>query len=254
MIPRLDAPIVLVHGLFGFDKIQLGPMTIANYFPGIVEALQGAGNRVFVPALSPTAGVEERARQLKDFIRRACPYEKLHLIAHSMGGLDARYMISHLDMAPHVATLTTLGTPHRGSSFADWALAKVEWLVKPALAVLKVPHQAFYDLTSARCRAFNDATPNAPGVRYFSVAAEHDASWVSPEWKLSYSIVQTLEGPNDGVVSLLSAHFGESFDVWPGDHFSLVNWNTPRSKPAETLERWMKLIERLAAKIESSTK
>src|SRR5262245_15550641 len=96
MIPRLDAPIILVHGLFGFDKIRVGPFTVANYFPGIVESLQIAGNRVFVPSLSPTAGVAERAQQLKDFLRKACPYDRVHLIAHSMGGLDARYMISRL--------------------------------------------------------------------------------------------------------------------------------------------------------------
>jgi triacylglycerol lipase len=245
MIPRLDAPIILVHGLFGFDKVQVGSVTIANYFPGIVEALQTAGNRVFVPSLSPTAGIIDRAKQLKDFIRKSCAYDKVHLIAHSMGGLDARYMIAHLDMASQVATLTTLGTPHRGSSFADWAISKVEWLVKPALAVLNLPHQAFYDLTTVRCRAFNESTPQVPGVRYFSVAAEHDAAGVSPEWRLSHAIVNSVEGPNDGVVSLASANFGEACDIWPGDHFSLVNWSPLRAKPADTLARWQTLIERL---------
>ena len=44
MIPRLDAPIVLVHGLFGFDKITVGSFTVANYFPGILEGLQAAVN------------------------------------------------------------------------------------------------------------------------------------------------------------------------------------------------------------------
>ena len=71
--PRLEAPIVLVHGLFGFDKIQVGSVTIANYFPGILEALQAAGNRVFIPSLSPTGPVVERAGQLLDFLRPNCP-------------------------------------------------------------------------------------------------------------------------------------------------------------------------------------
>ena len=248
MIARLDIPIVLVHGLFGFDRVNLGSVTVANYFPGIVERLQDAGNRVFVPCLSPTAGVCERAAQLKDFLRRHCPYDKVHLIAHSMGGLDARYMISRLDMASQVETLTTLGTPHRGTAFADWALTKVEWLVKPALQMIKIPHDAFYDLTTLRCREFNETTPNAPGVRYYSIGAEHDGCLAGIEWLLSHAIVKEIEGPNDGVVSLVSAHFGESFDVWPGDHFSLVNWNTPRCNHADILARWKRLIERLAIK------
>ena len=39
-----------------------------------------------------------------------------------MAGLDARYMISKLGMADKVATLVTIGTPHRGSYFADWGV------------------------------------------------------------------------------------------------------------------------------------
>src|SRR5690242_7712354 len=53
-MPRLRAPIVLVHGLFGFDSLRLGPWLIAHYFQGIPEALRAAGNRVLVAALSPT--------------------------------------------------------------------------------------------------------------------------------------------------------------------------------------------------------
>src|SRR3954469_20978251 len=111
----LQAPIVLVHGLLGFDRLQVGGLTLVNYFPGVVEALQAGGSRVFAPALSPTAGIAQRAAQLRDFILRTCPHEPVHLIAHSMGGLDARYLVSRLDMADRILTLTTLGTPHRGT-------------------------------------------------------------------------------------------------------------------------------------------
>jgi triacylglycerol lipase len=41
-----------------------------------------------------------------------------YLIAHSMGGLDSRFMLSpaNLDhLAAHVASLTTISTPHHGS-------------------------------------------------------------------------------------------------------------------------------------------
>lgn len=236
---------MLVHGLFGFDRIQVGTFTVANYFPGIVEHLQLAGNRVFVPCLSPTAGVEERARQLKDFLRRTCPYERVHIVAHSMGGLDARYMISRMGMAGNVATLTTLGTPHRGTAFADWGVSKVEWLVRPTLNLLNMPHDAFYDLTAVRCRQFNAATPDAPGVRYFSVAARYDGRCGRPEWILPHSIVHAAEGPNDGVVSLASARYGEDFEIWPGDHMTLVNWTHPGGSEAETLDRWRRMLERL---------
>ena len=75
-------------------------------------------------------------------------HEPVHLFAHSMGGLDSRYMISQLDMADRVLTLTTIGTPHRGTSFADWGVDRFERIVKPILDIIGMPYQAFYDLTA----------------------------------------------------------------------------------------------------------
>jgi triacylglycerol lipase len=108
--------------------------------------------------------------------------------------------------------------------FADWGLSRLERLLKPIFNLFEIPVQAFYDLTTANCRAFNEAVPDAPGVRYFSVAGRYDALWRSPEWLLPHQIVLQAEGPNDGIVSLASATYGERCDIWEGDHLSLVNW------------------------------
>lgn len=227
MIPRLQAPVVLVHGLFGFGHVRVGGYTVATYWPGIVQALERAGNRVLVPFLSPTGGVAQRAQQLKDFLDARAPGEAVHIFAHSMGGLDARYMVSRLGMKDRVLSLTTLGTPHRGTTFADWGIRRLERLVKPVLDFLGLPAQGFYDLTTAACRAFNEAVPDTEGVRYFSIAGQYDGSLRTPEWLLPHTIVLAAEGPNDGVVSVESARWGEQLDIWEGDHFSLVNWLHP---------------------------
>jgi len=250
MIPKLRAPIALVHGLFGFDKIGVAGATLANYFPGIPDLLTEAGNRVLIPALTPTGGVSERAQQLKDFLREHSPAEPVHLIAHSMGGLDSRYMISMLDMAPMVLTLTTLGTPHRGTSFADWGIHRLARIVTPVLDLIGLPYQAFYDLTRAKCLSFNETVVDAPNVRYFSVAGQHDNSILHPEWFLSASIVSKYEGENDGIVSLESAKYGEAFDVWDGDHLALVNWRNParylRGAWNDPAPRYAAILRRLA--------
>jgi triacylglycerol lipase len=226
-LPKLRSPIILVHGLLGFDRFKLGNWTIVSNFPKIPEFLEAAGNRVFVAWLSPTGGVAERAVQLKDFVNKVSPQEPVHLLAHSMGGLDSRYLISRLDMAPRVLSLTTLGTPHRGTPFADWGIRRFEPILKPLVTQLRIPVQAFYDVTTAQCKLFNEAVPDMPGVRYFSVAGQYEGGWHSPEWILSHSIVTQAEGPNDGVVSVASARYGESLEVWPGDHVSLINWFNP---------------------------
>lgn len=223
-LPRLRAPIVLVHGLFGYGEVRVGSWTLANYFPGISEALRAAGNRVLVASLSPTGGVPQRAAQLKALLDRQVPGEPVHLFAHSMGGLDSRYMISRLGMAERVLTLTTIGTPHRGTAFADWGIRRLERLLKPVFQWFDVPPDAFYDLTTDRCRQFNESVPDAPGVRYFSVAGQWEKHWPNPGWELPHRIVRDQEGPNDGVVSVRSAHYGERCLVWDADHVSLVNW------------------------------
>ena len=250
VIPKLRSPIVLVHGFFGFERIQVRGWTLATYFPGIPELLRAAGNRVLVPHLSPTAGIAVRAGQLKAFLDRECPSEPVHLLAHSMGGLDARYLISRLGMSHRVLTLTTLGTPHRGTAFADWGIARFERLLKPILHFFHIPTQGFHDLTTARCRVFNEQVPDAPGVRYFSVAGQLEPTCLNPEWLLPRGIVAKLEGPNDGVVSLASARYGESTEVWDGDHLSLVNWFNPlgrnRGLWRDPRPRYGPLVGRLA--------
>jgi triacylglycerol lipase len=246
-LPRLRSPIVLVHGLFGFDQLRMGPWLCVDYFHGIPKAFRAAGNRVLVARLSPTGGIADRAGQLKALIDRESPDEPVHLIAHSMGGLDARCMISRLGMAGRVLSLTTLGTPHRGSPFADWALERFVRLVGPVFDHFGLPRQAFADLTVARCREFNEATADAAQVRYFSVAGRHEPSWRNPSWGLSAPVVAEAEGPNDGIVSVTSAAWGEGCEVWDADHLNLVNW-PPQPWPAgknDRLARYAGLLARL---------
>jgi len=233
--PRVRAPIVLVHGLLGFDSLRFVGRPIVNYFPGIPGFFEAAGNRVYGVRLSPTAGVAQRAMELRDHFRNEIANEPVHIIAHSMGGLDARRMISKLDMGDSVLSLTTVGTPHRGSPFADWGVRRFERVVKPVLGMLGVSHQAFYDLTTEACTAFNAETPDVPSVKYHSVAGQCVGGWLSLEWRLPHFIIQRTEGQNDGLVSVTSATYGSSTEIWDGDHLSLINWPNPQ---ACTLGLW----------------
>jgi triacylglycerol lipase len=223
-VPRLAAPIVFVHGLCGFDRLYAFRRPIKEYFPGIREKLGAVGNRVLVARVSPTAGVAQRAAELKKFIRREVPAGPVHVVGHSMGGLDARYMVAKLGMEDRVLSITTIGTPHRGSPFADWGVRRFSRLLMPFLRLFAIPFQAFYDLTTDGCRRFNEDVRDVPGVRYFAVAGECDPAWIGPEWLFPYRLVGRAEGANDGVVSVASATWGEHTEVWPGDHLNLVNW------------------------------
>lgn len=224
LAPRLSEPIVLVHGLCGFDRLCALRRRVLDYFPGIPERLRAAGNRVLTPQVSPTSGVARRALDLKQYLDREVPQGRVHIIGHSMGGLDARYMVSKLGMESRVRSVTTIGTPHRGSSFADWGWKRLSRVLVPCLRAVGIPHEAFIDLRTDSCKRFNEDVPDAPGVRYFSVAGVCQKPWLGAEWMLPHSIVTRAEGRNDGVVSVDSARWGEHCDEWEGDHLNLVNW------------------------------
>lgn len=230
--PRLSAPIVLAHGVSGFDRLFRRKRPSKEYFPGVRPHLEEAGNRVLMPRLSPTAGIAIRAAELKAFIRREVGTQPVHIIGHSMGGLDARYAISRLGLDSQVLSLTTIGCPHRGSPFADWSIRRFGRYTRPLFRMAGISLQAFFDLMTEECRWFNEETPNVPGVRYASVAGVVEKPWLAHGWKLPSRIVRKKEGPNDGVVSVASATWGESTAVWRGDHLNLVNWPNRRMRKA----------------------
>src|SRR5207248_9413797 len=113
-----------------------------------------------------------------------------------------------------VLSLTTVGTPHRGSPFADWGVRRLKRVVGPVFRLLGLPEQGFYDVTTESCQAFNEQVPDVPAVRYFSVAGHCHGGWVSAQWLLPHAVVSRAEGPNDGLVSQASARWGETADVW----------------------------------------
>src|SRR5262245_18509104 len=250
IIPTLRCPIVFAHGLLGFDCLRLGRWVLARYWSGIPETLAAAGLRVLVARVSPLGSVPQRAAQLKAFIEQYSPHEPVHVFAHSMGGLDARYMISRLSMAERVLSLTTIATPHRGSAFADCGLRRLVPVFRFCFDLFGISCQAFQDLSVASCRKFNETVPDAPGVRYFSVAGRFGADWLFPEWALSWRVIEKEQGPNDGMVAISSATYGEDCNVWEGDHVSLINFPHPiaraRGRWTDRTPSYAGLVRRLA--------
>jgi triacylglycerol lipase len=103
------------------------------------------------------APIPVRAAKLVEILG-ALPGERFNLIAHSMGGLDARYAITRLGLAGRVASLVTIGAPHRGTPLAEFPLARVT-----ARALHLV---ALGDLTPAAVARFNREVPDVEGVAY----------------------------------------------------------------------------------------
>src|SRR4029079_11866754 len=155
------------------------------------------------------------AMQLKRTILEECRKQEIDgrvvILGHSMGGLDARYMISKLGMADRVAALVTICTPHRGSPYADWCLHHLGRRMGglKLMNFLGLDVRALSDLTLASCAKFNTKTPDHPEVKYFSISAALPWHRVPAFFMHSYKIIRDLEGDNDGLVSVSSANWGE---------------------------------------------
>ena len=202
--------IVLAHGIFRFDKlsqffrdhgIDIGP----RYFDGIPDRLRAHGFDVHEPNVSFAGSLSERANDLKDRLEQilATGVSSVHIIAHSMGGLDARMVIAdHSELAAHVSCLTTIGTPHHGTTSADRALQLGgRSLIAALLPIIDL--QGFKDLTTSACRAFNDRVRDhevANGVRYRTVAASEDQLHTTVLLQETWKQLNREEGDSDGIV------------------------------------------------------
>ncbi len=222
-------PVVLHHGVMGFSNLLNGPLRM-SYFSGIDRAIADRGHPLIVSHVHPTAGIETRARQLKETILRQLEIQghskaRVLVIGHSMGGLDARYMIARLGMEEHVAALLTITTPHRGSPYADWCVRHLGQRLGgfQLMNVLGWDVQAASDLTTKSCRRFNQEIRDSPNVRYFSVSASRPWHRVPPFALHAFKVVYDAEGENDCLVSVKSSTWGTHLGVWPADHFHTVN-------------------------------
>lgn len=140
-------PIVLVHGLAMRDTFFM------KSWGSIDRILQIQGYAVYKSQVDGFGTVETNAVQLKEeilIILRETGAGKVNIIAHSKGGLDAKHMIQHLDMAPYVASLTTLCTPHAGTPIASFVMR----FPKPA-----VKYAAFW--VNSAYRILGDRHPNS---------------------------------------------------------------------------------------------
>jgi triacylglycerol lipase len=136
--------------------------------------------------------------------------------------MDARYLITHVGMAERVRSLTTICTPHRGTYLADWFISNYRNRVPLLLAMeaFGVNVDGFRDCRLDACAAFNAATPDMPGVAYFSYGGAVPQSRVTPFLRRAWTLLTHAEGPNDGMVSLASARWGEYLGTIAADHFA----------------------------------
>lgn len=216
-------PVVMVHGIFFRDWQYM------NYWGRIPKALKQYGADVYYGKQQSSLSVADSAKELQEEVLHVLSVtgaEKVNIVAHSKGGLDARYAISKLGLSDKVASLTTINTPHRGCPFADALLQTTpNWLVhfvgKRYNALFRKlgdtsPNflAGVHDLTVSACEEFNKEVTDAPNVYYQSVMSsmKNHRSAGFP-LNFSYLMVKKYSGANDGLVGISSAPWGNFLGV-----------------------------------------
>jgi len=249
-------PILLVHGLFGFERI--GHFEL---FHDVKSALKAAGNRVFVPHLSATHDNEVRGEQLLkqiDSVLRGTRARKVNLIGHSQGALAARYAAA---LAPDaIASVTSVSGPNHGSELADFlrkalvpgrlpeivaqnvatVFADFLSLLSGSVTLPQNALAALNGLTTEGVGTFNDKFPQGlpgtwgghgaakvNGVHYYSwsgVLPTNELPIGDPVRSVCLALSQYFmtEGEqNDGFVGRFSSHLGQVIrSDYPLDHLS----------------------------------
>ncbi len=207
-----DAPfhrprIVLLCGMLGIPRFLWW-----EYFQDVRPMLENMGFVVVVPRLPWGQNIKRRAEFLAERLKHESgPF---HLIAHSMGGLDARYYITHLGGHEETTSLTTLATPHRGSTAADHEI-QTWYRYLPAIT----------DLTRRAMQQFNDRTPDHSDVFYRSYSAARRINELPWLMRRFGRLIAKVEGQNDSQVSVASAQWGEHLRTLEADHFELIGMN-----------------------------
>ena len=248
-------PIILVHGLFGFDNI--GPL---EYFYGIPEDLRANGAQVYVAQVAAANSTEVRGEQLLAYVKQVLAVTgaaKVNLIGHSHGGPTVRYVAS---VAPNlVASVTSVAGPNQGAALADalngtlpsGSLSRtvVSTVVNGFASVIGLisgnnakqnSSAALNSLSSAGMAKFNAAHPEglpttscgqgpavaSNGVHYYSWSgAQPYTNALDPlDAPLALTALVYNGVKNDGLVGSCSSHLGTVIrDDYGMNHLDEVN-------------------------------
>lgn len=213
MIDRSAAtkyPLLLLHGMGFRDRKHY------CYWGRTVKLLERHGARVFLGGQDSSGSVESNARWIKGSLISALEdsgAEKVNIIAHSKGGLEARYLITRLGCGDKVASLTTLATPHHGSVTVDRLMGLApQWLIKAGCKPIDLwfrllgdrspdTYAAVCAFRTADAERFNEETPDMPEIFYQSYGFVMKSVFSDALMWFSGMVVKHFEGANDGLLA-----------------------------------------------------
>lgn len=256
---RTRYPLMMVHGI-GFRDLRY-----FNYWGRIPGELMRNGATVYYGNQEAFGTIACNAEDIRKRILQVVEEtgcEKVNIIAHSKGGLDARYAISKLGMASCVASLTTMNTPHRGCRFVDYACLLPDGLYRLIAACFDRTFRKFGDqnpdfytsthqFATKESERFNMEVPDSPEVYYQSYTSKMKYPWSHMLLSIPYCMIIPLEGENDGLVSVESAKWGEFKGIFSNtrtrgiSHGDIIDLKREDYKSFDVTETYIQIVKEL---------
>lgn len=256
---ELQHPVLLCHG-YGAIASLVKPSPLYD-----VAMLMRCHNiQAFAPNIVPYATIEIRAENWVRIINRLVKQlsnKKLNIIAHSMAGLDMRYALSKMDIANHVASFTTVSTPHRGTSLAELSLKTPDVIKEKMADLLDWMGNRVYPGTQSdsvgsaeqltRAYVIEEFNPNVPdvdGVPYYSFSAAVGKGTSHPIkviTRYQNTYIYQQEGINDGMVSVYSSKWGRHFKTANISHLEQMNLRVKNDRASYFETFWLDVMKML---------
>lgn len=252
-------PLLMVHGI-GFRDLKY-----INYWGRIPKYLIKNGAKIYYGNQEAWGTVESNANDIKEKIfeilkENNC--EKVNIIAHSKGGLDARYMISKLRMAGYVASLTMISTPHRGSGILTVLCKLPEGVYKGICNLIDKYYKKIGDnnpdaYTSSRqllpeyAMKFNEEIKDVSSVYYQSYMSVMKNCFSHFLLFIPYLILKPMEGENDGLIGVESSKWGNFRGVIRNkyrrgiSHGDIIDIKREDYKGFDVLEKHLEIVSEL---------
>ncbi len=258
-IIRIRKPVLLAHGLGA-----VGSMVKKSLLHDECMLYREHGICAYAPNVVPYTNIEIRAKawaKIVDQILKETGADSIHVIAHSMGGLDFRHLITNLGYHDRIFSLTTLATPHRGTSLPDLFLTAPDIIKKASIDLINWFGNSIFPTEESNLmgalkelrpeyiiNTFNPQTPDHPDVTYQSVTAScgKGTTHSIPKLLIPFNnFIHEKDGINDGYVPQESMRYGKEIFSTTLSHSSQIKLDlSPKLKP-----RWKELWLNIARAI-----
>jgi len=212
--PNPNKPVlVFVHGKGGSASVWWGD-TMYHGINDMRTYAYNDGYRTAYVDLYPEGTMWDNGELLANMLNQITAYygvNKVVIVAHSKGGVDANTASAHFGASSKIAKVITLGTPHWGSPLADLAYSNwASWLAE----LLGQLTDATYVMQTGYMEGFRVSTDGRdPGVAYRTVSGKKCGPILTALWLGCVYI----SGEDDGMVPVWSAQKPGAAHLKTGD-------------------------------------